>query len=96
MLVSREALLAPFCDFWRSPFPATRTECLRALYRVVEEAGKALAPPPGAAGAGAAGAGVAGPFVAGAGVAVAGVAGAVVAVCCRVFLVGCVRGGGQL
>lgn len=41
-VVSQEALLSPFCDYWRSPYASSRTDALRALYRIVEEAGSKL------------------------------------------------------
>jgi hypothetical protein len=40
--VTQEALLGPFLDYWRSPYASSRTECLRSLYRIIEEAGGSL------------------------------------------------------
>lgn len=41
-VVPRDMLLNPLCDYWRSPHPTSRTDCLRSLYRIIEEAGSSL------------------------------------------------------
>jgi hypothetical protein len=41
-VVPRDVLLNPLCDYWRSPHPSSRTDCLRSLYRIIEEAGSCL------------------------------------------------------
>jgi hypothetical protein len=42
LIVPRDVLLNPLCDYWRSPHPSSRTDCLRFLYRIIEEAGSSL------------------------------------------------------